>query len=285
MDSTSIQAPAPKPVVFELSPEATMAAAMLEMSEHGGNSARRRAASLSAERKVTLRAAQFALKKQQEAAEEGGMFGKWSSELQVAALVASAAATVATCGAGAPLAVAVLSAVATTASATSYAMKQTGADGQMCELNVGGKKITLNYSDGVALAGLGAGAGSAAASAGTAAAEAGKQGAEAANRTSQVAFQKFCTVAADVLEVAAGGAKAGQAYCTVRAGLANAEAVDHGADAKSADNEIEVINSRTDEAIDQYRDAAQLRSKILESIDALMAAQADTRRFIMGRRV
>ena len=284
MESGTIQATSSVPRAVMDSPEAALASAMLEISKVGSNSARRRASELSTQRKVALKEAQFALKKQQEAAEEGGMFGKWSSELQVAALVASAAATVATCGAGAPLAVAVLSAVATTASATSYAMKQTGADGEMCKLNIGGKEITLNYSDGVALAGMGAGIGSAAASAGSATAEAGKQSAEAANRSS-LAFQKFCAVAADALEVAAGGAKAGQAYCTVRAGLANAEAVDHGADAKAADNEVEVINSQTDEVIDQYRDAAQLRSKILESIDALMAARADTRRFIMGRRV
>lgn len=273
---------------YAADPSASIAAALLDLGEVQSVNARQRANQLSFDRHLALTHARQALRDAQKARDEGGFFQKWGDELQAAAVVASVAASVATCGAGAPAAVVVLTLVAAGCSAGSYAMKKTGADGKLCTLEIGGKKLTINWSDAVALAGVAAGGGAAIASASSSGAAATKgattAGQTAGSSASASSLQEACRVVHHAGVGAQVGTSGGRAYCTVRAGMANSEATQKDADATEANAQVATSDAETKDLIDELETSRQLRSKIVELVSAIVESKDASMNAIWARR-
>jgi hypothetical protein len=267
-----------------IDPSVALAAALLDVGELQASSARTRANSLSMSRAVALSKARESLKRAQEAREDGGFFKKWGSELQTAAVVASVTASVATCGAGAPFAVCALTLLAAGCSAGSYAMKQTGADGKLCKLSIGGTDLTINWSDAVALGGIVAGGGAI-----LAAPAAAPQGAGTAAKTAQAAAKsegvsEACRVVHNGASLVQVGASAGRAYFTVREGISESRAAKSDAVVADAHADLAKADSETKDIIDAMKDFREVQSKIVEVASSIVETRSHALSAILEKR-
>lgn len=262
----------PNPVVPTIGgdPEIVIASLEQQMGDMQLASGRSRAEKLSTDRKASLEKAKESLRKAMEKEDEGGFFEELASKAKTIATVATvvaAAAAIGT-GVGAPAGLALAAALC---SAGSFAMKETGLDTKVTTLNIGGTKIDLNLSDCVALAGVGCGAAGAVASMSGSAAAGAQTAAETATKL-EVACQAV-QVGAQGTAVVATGAQAG---FTLKAGEAQADAVEHHADSREATGRAEKSQSEIEEQIDLLRGAMETRRKVREAVSQMMEQRHDT---------
>ncbi|MBE7482898.1 MAG: hypothetical protein HS104_23335 [Polyangiaceae bacterium] len=244
-------------------PEIMIASLEQQIGDMQLTSGRSRAEQLSTNRKASLEKAKQSLRDAREKEDEGGFWSKLASKAKTVATVATvvaAAAAIGT-GAGAPAGLAL---VAVACSAGSFAMKETGADTKLATLSIGGSEFDLNLSDCVALAGVACGSVGAAGAAGSTSTVATGTAAEA------------CQVAGVAAQATNVGATGAQAVFVVRAGDAQADAVEHHADSREATNRADKAQSQIEDQIDLLRGAMETRRKVREAVGKIMEQRHDT---------
>lgn len=248
-------------------PEVLIASLEQQIGDMQLNSARSTAARLSTGRDAALAKARKSLREAREKEEEGGFWSKLASKAKTVATVATvvaAAAAIGT-GAGAPAGLALAAAAC---SMGSLAMKETGADAKLTTLTIGDTKLDLNLSDCVALAGVACGAAGSA----TAASNVGASTvAEAAS-----GMKTACAITQVAAQGTAVAATGTQAVFVLKAGDAQASAVESHADSREQTNRAEQAKSKLEDQVDVMRSAMETRRKVHEAVSKMMEQRHET---------